>query len=156
MLVVIACGALALAALLYVFWLTPEPVRVKSAAERERDYLEEKRQVLYENLRDLHLEYRMGKLSDQDYQRIKTTYQADMTALLHHELSGTGVSPVALPADPSAGALPEPGAAAKAGLPAEARRAKAGRCLRCGKDNPPENRFCGACGAELSREDQIQ
>ncbi len=162
---VIACGALALATLLYVFWLTPEPVRAKTPAEREREYLEEKRQVLYENLRDLHLEYRMGKLSDQDYQRIKTTYQADMAALLHGELSGTGVSPVALPADPSAGlsaglsaeALAEAEArTAKAGLPAEARRAKAGRCLRCGKDNPPENRFCGACGAELSREDQIQ
>ncbi len=175
---VIACGALALATLLYVFWLTPQPVRVKTPAEREHEYLEEKRQVLYENLRDLHLEYRMGKLSDQDYQRIKTTYQADMVALLHQmeqpETSGTGggtgVSPAALPADPSAGlsagALAEAEAAAKAGLPtdpsagalaeAEARRAKAGRCLRCGKDNPPENHFCGACGAELSREDQIQ
>ncbi|MEE8201178.1 MAG: zinc ribbon domain-containing protein, partial [Candidatus Acidoferrales bacterium] len=131
-----------------------------------------------ENLRDLHLEYRMGKLSDQDYQRIKTTYQADMVALLHQmeqpETSGTGggtgVSPAALPADPSAGlsagALAEAEAAAKAGLPAdpsaralaeaEARRTVAGRCLRCGKDNPPENHFCGACGAELSREDQIQ
>ncbi|MEE9233884.1 MAG: zinc ribbon domain-containing protein [Candidatus Acidoferrales bacterium] len=158
MLVVIACGALALATLLYVFWLTPEPVRVKTPAEREHEYLEEKRQVLYENLRDLHLEYRMGKLSDQDYQRIKTTYQADMVALLHQmeqpETSatggGTGVSPVALPADPSAGL--SAGALAEA----EARRAKAGRCLRCGKDNPPENHFCGACGAELSREDQIQ
>lgn len=161
---VIACGALTLAALLYVFWLTPEPVRAKTPAERELEYLEEKRQVLYENLRDLHLEYRMGKLSDQDYQHMKAAYQADMAALLHQmeqpEASGTGVSPVALPADPSAGlsagALAEAEAAAKAGLPAEARRAKAGRCQRCSKDNPPENRFCGACGAELPREDKIQ
>jgi len=121
----LACATLALAALVYVFWLTPEPVRVKSRAEREREYLVEKRAVLYENLRDLHLEYRMGKLSDQDYQQMKATYQGEMAALLA-QMEG----------------LPEVAAAARL-LP--------GRCPRCGQDNPAENRFCGACGAELPR-----
>ncbi|MBI2956791.1 MAG: zinc ribbon domain-containing protein [Acidobacteria bacterium] len=124
--IILACAALTLAALLYVFWLIPEPVRVKSPAEREREYLEDKRTVLYDNLRDLHLEFRMGKLSDHDYQQMKARYQEEL-ALLLHQLESVAES---------------------AGLPTEA-LAKVGRCPRCSKDNPPDNRFCGACGAPL-------
>jgi len=120
----LACATLTLAALVYVFWLTPEPVRVKSPAEREREYLEEKRAVLYENLRDLHLEYRMGKLSDADYQQMKSRYQQELAALLRD------LEEESEPAPPTAAPIP-------------------GRCQRCGKDNPAENRFCGTCGAEL-------
>lgn len=127
---VVACAALTLAAVLYVFWLTPEPVRAQTPAEREREFLEERREVLYDNLRDLHLEYRMGKLSDHDYQQMKTTYQAEMAALLA-QMQGA----------------PEAGAAAD--LPAQAHGEQAGRCPACGQDNPPANRFCGACGAKL-------
>lgn len=125
----LACAALTLAALLYVFWFTPEPVRVKSRAEREREYLEDKREVLYENLRDLHLEYRMGKLSDQDYNQMKVRYQAELAALLHEYQEKTSA-----PAPLESAATPPPG-----------------RCIRCGKDNPVDNRFCGACGAEIPR-----
>jgi hypothetical protein len=125
---VLACAALTLAALLYVFWLTPEPARVKSAAQRDRDFLEERREVLYDNLRDLHLEYRMGKLSDSDYQQMKATYQAEMAALLAQMEK-----------------LPEVAAA----------RPVLGRCARCGHDNPVQNRFCGACGAELPRPEEL-
>lgn len=119
----IACAALTLAALLYVFWLTPVPIPAKSRAQRECEYLEEKRGVLYENLRDLHLEYRMGKLSDTDYQEMKLHYQEEMAALLHQLEAVSGAAPMT--------------------------RAIPGRCLRCGKDNPVDNRFCGACGAEV-------
>ncbi len=37
MLLVVACGSLAIATLLYVFWVTPEPMAVKSHQERERE-----------------------------------------------------------------------------------------------------------------------
>jgi len=120
---VVACAALTLAALLYVFWLTPEPAPVLSAAERERAYLREKREVLYDNLRDLHLEFRMGKLSDPDYQQMKSRYQEELAGLLA-QLENIG----------------EP----------ETARAIPGRCPRCGRDNPAENRFCGACGGQLT------
>jgi hypothetical protein len=110
----LAGAALTLAALLYVFWFTPE---------------EDKREVLYENLRDLHLEYRMGKLSDQDYSQMKVRYQAELAALMH-EFQEKPDAP--LPVESAA--TPPPG-----------------RCVRCGKDNPVDNRFCGACGAEIPR-----
>jgi hypothetical protein len=130
---VLSCAALTLAALIYVFWLTPEPVRAKTPAEREREYLEEKREVLYENLRDLHLEYRMGKLSDADYQRTKARYQEELAALLHEFEQTVGAVAVA-----------------------ETPALVPGRCARCGKDNPADHRFCGACGAELPRKDTVQ
>jgi len=128
--IILACAALTLAALLYVFWLTPEPLRVKSASDREREYLQEKREVLYDNLRDLHLEFRMGKLSEPDYQQTKARYQEEL-ALLLHQLETVDA--------------PEKVAAI---VP--------GRCPRCGKDNPADNRFCGACGAELARTEGTQ
>ncbi len=123
--IVFACAALTLAALLYVFWLTPEPVRVKSAVERDREFLQQRREVLYDNLRDLHLEFRMGKLSEQDYQLTKSRYQEELALLLHEveKLDGSAPAPHVVP----------------------------GRCGRCGRDNPADNRFCGACGAELPR-----
>ncbi len=123
--IVFACAALTLAALLYVFWLTPEPVRVKSALERDREFLDQRREVIYDNLRDLHLEFRMGKLSDADYQQTKGRYQEELALLLHEmeKLGGGAAAPVFVP----------------------------GRCARCGRDNPADNRFCGACGAELPR-----
>lgn len=124
--ILLACSSLALAALLYVFWFRPEPVPVKSRAEREVDYLEEKRSVVYENLRDLHLEYRMGKLSDQDYQEMKGRYQVELAAILQALEQQRGAQPLA--------SEPVPG-----------------ECARCGKENPLSNRFCGACGAELPK-----
>ena len=130
---VLSCAALTLAALIYVFWLTPEPARVQTVAQREREYLEQKREVLYENLRDLHLEYRMGKLSDDDYQRTKARYQEELAALLHEFEQNVGPVPVAESPAPTPG-----------------------RCTRCGKDNPAANRFCGACGAEMPREESVQ
>ncbi|MCH8947577.1 MAG: zinc ribbon domain-containing protein, partial [Acidobacteria bacterium] len=31
-----------------------------------------------------------------------------------------------------------------------------GRCPRCGKDNPAENRFCGACGQTLAQAEAVR
>ena len=53
----------------------PEP-------ESPKRHLEEKKAAIYENLRDLQGEYRMGKLSDDDYQQIKTDLQKDLARVL--------------------------------------------------------------------------
>ena len=128
MTLVIACAALAIAAVLYVFWVTPEPVRQKTASEKEVEFLAERKESIFEGLRDLQMEYRMGKLSDEDYQQIKLAFQ-DQLAGLHEEAEKLEQTA------PVAEAAPIPG-----------------RCLRCGKDNPVSNSFCGTCGAPLSAE----
>ena len=127
---VIALGAIAIASLLYVFWLTPEPTVVKTPMEREQEFLDERRAMVYEGLRDLQMEYRMGKLSDGDYQELKLTFQHQLAALLDEaEKLGSDSSEVT--------SLPNPAS---------------GKCSSCGADNPGANRFCGSCGAKLGVE----
>ena len=41
-------------------------------------HLEERKATIYENLRDLQGEYRMGKLSDEDYQTTKQELQREL------------------------------------------------------------------------------
>ncbi len=45
-------------------------------------HLEERKAAIYENLRDLQGEYRMGKLSDEDYQQTKRDLQKDLAPVL--------------------------------------------------------------------------
>jgi hypothetical protein len=45
-------------------------------------YLEERRASVYENLRDLQIEYRMGKLSDEDYQSTKKDLQGELATIM--------------------------------------------------------------------------
>ena len=45
-------------------------------------HLEERKARIYENLRDLQFEYRVGKLSDEDYQKTKQSLQAELAATL--------------------------------------------------------------------------
>src|SRR6476619_2857798 len=45
-------------------------------------HLEERKAAIYENLRDLQFEYRVGKLSDSDYQQTKLTLQKELAGVL--------------------------------------------------------------------------
>ncbi len=55
----------------------PEPEPISPT-----QHLEERKAAIYENLRDLQGEYRMGKLSDEDYQEIKTDLQRELAGVL--------------------------------------------------------------------------
>src|ERR1700690_2345974 len=45
-------------------------------------HLEDRKAAIYENLRDLQFEYRVGKLSDADYQQTKLNLQKELAAVL--------------------------------------------------------------------------
>ena len=45
-------------------------------------HLDERKASIYENLRDLQFEYRVGKLSDADYQSTKKDLQKELAAVL--------------------------------------------------------------------------
>src|ERR1700691_18071 len=45
-------------------------------------HLEERKAAIYENLRDLQFEYRVGKLSDADYQQTKVTLQKELAGVI--------------------------------------------------------------------------
>lgn len=45
-------------------------------------HLDERKAQIYDNLRDLQFEYRLGKLSDDDYQKTKRDLQAELARVL--------------------------------------------------------------------------
>jgi hypothetical protein len=77
----LACGLLlTLAAIYYIFSL---PGKLYLGPEKTRaSYLRERKDAVYENLRDLNFEYRAGKVPDADYQSLKTSLQDEAAALL--------------------------------------------------------------------------
>lgn len=62
-------------------------------------HLDERKAAIYENLRDLQFEFRVGKLSDQDYRQTKLDLQRDLAGVMAEidriktELSGTAKPP---------------------------------------------------------------
>jgi outer membrane protein TolC len=56
---------LAIGSLFYTFW--PENVFASQRQKTRLDYLEERKEQLYENLRDLNFEYRAGKYPEEDF-----------------------------------------------------------------------------------------
>jgi hypothetical protein len=56
---------LTLALLVYTFW--PENVFASQRQKTRLDYLLERKEQLYENLRDLNFEYRAGKYPEEDF-----------------------------------------------------------------------------------------
>ncbi|HTQ52958.1 MAG TPA: hypothetical protein VMI94_00770 [Bryobacteraceae bacterium] len=61
-------------------------VRAKDLPEPEPvspfRHLDERKAAIYENLRDLQFEYRVGKLSDQDYQQTKKDLQKELAGVM--------------------------------------------------------------------------
>jgi hypothetical protein len=76
----VCCLALAAASLFYVFYL---PGRLFLGPEKTRaGYLRERKDAVYENLRDLNFEYKAGKVPDADYASIKTSLQDEAATIL--------------------------------------------------------------------------
>jgi hypothetical protein len=76
----LACCLLAtVAALYYIFF--PSTFSVGRKKTRV-SYLRERKDVVYENLRDLNFEFKAGKMPDSDYQSLKSSLQDEAATLL--------------------------------------------------------------------------
>ncbi len=74
------CLLFGAAALFYIFYL---PGKLYMGPEKTRaSYLRERKDAVYENLRDLNFEYRAGKVPDADYQSLKASLQDEAATLL--------------------------------------------------------------------------
>jgi flagellar biosynthesis/type III secretory pathway M-ring protein FliF/YscJ len=125
--VVLIAGALAL-----TFWVRPKdlpPIEKPSPWQ----HLEDRKARIYENLRDLQFEYRVGKLSDDDYQNSKKSLQ--------FELAGTLAEIDTLKAANPALAVPKAAAAAKT--------PKKHICPHCKAEFEKFMKFCGECGKAM-------
>lgn len=105
----------------------PEPEPVSPV-----QHLEEKKARIYENLRDLNFEYRVGKLSDDDYQRTKGGLQQELAGVLAEMDQILQAAPPAAPA--AAKSEPE--------KPAHS-------CPHCGTAFDRPMKFCGNCGKAI-------
>ena len=73
-------GLIFAASFIYVFYL---PGRLFLGPEKTRaGYLRERKDAVYENLRDLNFEYKAGKVPDADYASLKSSLQDEAATLL--------------------------------------------------------------------------
>ena len=115
-------------------------VRPKDLPEPEPEspfhHLDERKAAIYENLRDLQFEYRVGKLSDEDYQSTKKDLQKELAVVLAE-------------VDKLKAQLSVNGAAAPS--PPAAKQGQTGQkvCAACGASFEKELKFCGECGKPM-------
>jgi hypothetical protein len=110
---------------------TPEPVS-------PFQHLDERKTAIYENLRDLQFEYRLGKLSDDDYQNTKKDLQKELAGVLSEvdklkaQLGMNGAAPPA-----------------RAKPKTEAKADAVFVCPACGAKFKESLKFCGECGKPM-------
>jgi hypothetical protein len=110
----------------------PEPAPVSPV-----QHLEDRKQAIYENLRDLQFEYRLGKLSDEDYQQTKQALQKELAGVLaemEETVKRLGLKPVPI-------------------RPVKAKSDSSESstvCPHCGAKFPERLRYCGECGRAIA------
>src|SRR5882757_8991345 len=76
-----ACLALAMATVLFIFYIQPD-VSDLAPHRTKLDQLMEQRDTIYDNLRDLRFEFRSGKYSEGDFEAMKTGLENDAALVL--------------------------------------------------------------------------
>jgi len=107
--------------------------------ETEWDLLQRKKEVILGNMQDLDFEYKCGKLSDQDYQRIRGEMTTEAAMVLQEIES--------IESTKDLDALIRREISARKGRSKAAAQDIA--CPACSVTNPRSNKFCAECGAKL-------
>ena len=108
----------------------PEPVS-------PTQHLDERKAQIYDNLRDLQFEFRLGKLSDEDYQKTKRGLQAELAKVLAEIDAIKAQQPQAPPAKAALKSVPKPDTTGTL-------------CPHCGAKFERALKFCGECGKAMS------
>jgi hypothetical protein len=90
----LTCIMVTLCVVFYVFYL---PGRLHMGPEKTRlAYLQERKEAIYENLRDLNFELQAGKIPDKDYQSLKSSLEEEAAGVLAEmaRLERTSVAPL--------------------------------------------------------------
>src|ERR1700745_3055222 len=116
--IAVACALLAVASLYFIF-----NVRLDDSDSKPHrtklDQLMERRDAIYENLRDLRFEYRAGKFSEADYEETKHSLEVEAAKVLAEMDELTGGTPTAATRQAATERRPSlKGFAALAGFPA--------------------------------------
>ena len=156
---ILACSAVVLLAGIYVLNpLFKEPkgnLEVELLAETELDRLLNRKAILYSNIKDLEFEYKMGRLSDADFQRLEAGYKNEAAVILQKldQLGAEKNIDDAIEKDVAerkSRLLPARSSAPNAAvLPQAPVPAKEPRCPSCGAEIIAGKRFCADCGHRL-------
>ncbi len=133
------CGILSgavLAAMCAPLFRKEETLESAIIEETEWDLLQRKKEVILGNIQDLDFEYKCGKLSAEDYQKIRAEMNAE-AAVVFQEIEK-------LESSRDLDALIRREISARKDRPTIA-------CPSCGGKNPNTNKFCAECGAKLKR-----
>ena len=78
--IILLCVLLTIILFFYVFYMEPE---LPAGKEKTRlAYLYERKEVVYENLRDLNFEYKAGKFPDGDFEAMRSTLEVEAAQVL--------------------------------------------------------------------------
>jgi hypothetical protein len=136
--IVLTC-ILAIAVIAFILGVRPKDLPAPEPVSPFH-HLDERKAAIYENLRDLQFEYRLGKLSDTDYQATKKDLQKELAGVLAEvdkiklQLNGSRPQQTATPP--------------KAKKPSPA-NSVAFVCDSCGASFDKPLKFCGECGKPL-------
>jgi hypothetical protein len=76
----LTCFMITAAALYYIFHI---PEMLTAGPEQTRiSFLRERKEAVYENLRDLNFEYKAGKVPDRDYHTMKNSLEDEAAGIL--------------------------------------------------------------------------
>ncbi len=134
MIIALTC-VIAIAVIAFILGVRPKDLPVPEPVSPFA-HLDERKTAIYENLRDLQFEYRLGKLSDTDYQNTKKDLQKELAAVLAEVdqiKAGLGAPQVKPQAKPQLQAKPKPGFT----------------CPSCGANFEKDLKFCGECGKPM-------
>src|SRR5689334_21095764 len=114
----------------------PEPLPVSPF-----QHLDAKKAAIYEGLRDLQFEFRLGKLSDEDYQRTKLELQSQLAVIMGEidKIKAEQPQPSAVKPESkkkTETAKQEPGTATA--------------CPHCGTKFERALKYCGECGKAMT------
>ena len=136
MMIALTC-LVAIAALLYTLAVRPQDVPEPIPASPIQ-HLEDRKYAIYDNLRDLQFEYRLGKLSDDDYQQTKQALQKELAVVLaetEETVKRLGLATARTQA--------------KSAKPTKSSKG-AKVCPHCGAKFPTPLKFCGECGKAIA------
>lgn len=151
--VLVLCLLLAAGAIGFTLFVREQDIPPAPVENPELKHLETRRQVLYDNLKDLQFEYHQGKLTDEDYQSLKQGFLYDLAGVMD-SIERIGLRPAkhaksAHKPERPAAQLGASEAASKPQREHSTASSEKNICSSCKSSNPPGHRFCGHCGQPL-------
>ena len=136
----LVCAVIAAGAIGFTLYVRERDIPPAPIENPELRHLERRRQILYDNLKDLQFEFHQGKLSDEDYQSLKAGFLGDLAGIMDSIERLEAVRP-------GKQRSAEGKEAMKTGT---GQRPNIKICASCQAENPADHQFCGKCGKGLA------